>query len=111
MNDFRKDEESEIEGENADEDISDEAMRETMKDIEKLSELIKDVVPVYNFAKPHEKEKIIRIIFSELYVSQDVLQYKVKKGFEAFKDRLVAICDLTGSRNPITRMRILCPSH
>jgi len=64
-----------------------------MKDIEKLSELIKDVVPVYNFAKPHEKEKIIRIIFSELYVSQDVLQYKVKKGFEAFEDRLVAICE------------------
>ena len=93
------------------EDISDEAMRETMKDIEKLSELIKDVVPVYNFAKPHEKEKIIRIIFSELYVSQDVLQYKVKKGFEAFEDRLVAICDPTGNRTPITRMRILCPSR
>lgn len=52
-------------------------------------------MPVYNFAKPHEKEKIIRIIFSELYVSQDVLQYKVKKGFEAFEDRLVAICKVT----------------
>ena len=93
------------------EDVSDVAMRETMKDIEKLSELLKDVVPVYDFAKPHEKEKIIRVIFSELYVAQDVLQYEVKKGFEAFENRFVAVCDPTGNRTPVTGMRILCPSR
>jgi site-specific DNA recombinase len=93
------------------EDVSDVAMRETMKDIEKLSELIKDVVPVYDFAKPHEKEKIIRVIFSELYVAQDVLQYKVKKGFEAFENRFVAVCDPTESRTPLSWMRTKCPSR
>jgi len=48
------------------EDISDEAMHETMKDVIKLSELLKDVVPHYNSAVPHEKERVIRTIFSEL---------------------------------------------
>ncbi len=51
------------------EDVSDVAVRETMKDIEKLS---------------------------ELYVAQDALQYKVKKGFEAFENRFVAVCDPLG---------------
>ncbi len=89
----------------SDEDVSDIAMRDTMKDIEKLSELIKDVVPVYDFAKPHEKEKIIRVIFSELYVAQDMLEYKVKKGFEPFENRFVALCDPTENRTPISRMK------
>ena len=72
------------------EQVSDVAMHETMQDIQKLSELVKNVVPHYDFANPQEKEKIIRIIFSELYVSQDILQYKVKKGFECFENRFVA---------------------
>ena len=37
-----------------------------------------------------EKEKIIRIIFSELYVSQNIVKYKVKRGFECFENRFVA---------------------
>jgi hypothetical protein len=80
------------------EQASDIAMHETMKDIAKLSELIKDVVPYYGIAKPLRKEQIIRVIFSELYVSKDTLKYKLKKGFECFGNRFNAICDPTGSR-------------
>ena len=72
------------------EDISDVAMHETIKEVQKLSELLRNVIPHYDFANPHEKEKIIRIIFSELYVSQNILEYKVKKGFECFENRFVA---------------------
>ena len=72
------------------EQVSDVAMHETMIDVQKLSELLKDVVPYYDYANPQEKEKIIRIIFSELYISHDTLQYKVKKGFECFENRFVA---------------------
>lgn len=72
---------------------SDLAMAELMKEITILSELIKNAIPVYNLAKPYEKEKIIRVIFSELYVAQDMLEYKVKKGFEPFSDHLSALCD------------------
>ena len=72
------------------EQVSDVAMHETMKDVQKLSELVKNLVPHYKFANPQEKEKIIRIIFSELYVSQNTLKYKVKKGFECFENRFVA---------------------
>jgi site-specific DNA recombinase len=83
------------------EQASDIAMHETMKDIAKLSELIKDVVPYYGIAKPLRKEQIIRVIFSELYVSKDTLKYKLKKGFECFENRFNAICDSTGNRTPI----------
>ena len=94
-----------------DEEVSDEAMREMVKDVVTLSELLKNVVPVYDFANPHEKEKIVKVIFSELYISQDVLKYKVKKGFETFDDRISAICDPTENRTPISRMRTWRPSR
>ena len=94
-----------------DEDVSDIAMHETMKEVQKLSELVKNVAPYYQFAKPHEKEQIVRIIFSELSVSQNTLNYKCKKGFECFENRFLAICDPTGSRTPIPALRRPCPNH
>ncbi len=84
-----------------DEQISDIAMHETMKEVQKLSELVKNVAPYYQFAKPHEKERIVRIIFSELSVSQNTLNYKCKKGFECFENRFLAICDPTENRTLI----------
>ena len=93
------------------EQASDVAMHETMKDVTKLSELIKNVVPYYQFANPHEKEEIIRIIFSELYVSQNTLQYSLQKGFEPFKSRSVALCDPTGSRTPVSSLKSSRPNH
>jgi DNA invertase Pin-like site-specific DNA recombinase len=70
-----------------DEIVSDVAMKETIKDIQKLSELIKNLMPKYELANPQEKEIIIRIIFSELYISQNILNYKCKRGFECFENR------------------------
>ena len=93
------------------EQASDVAMHETMKDVIKLSELVKNVALYYQFAKPHEKEQIIRVIFSELYVAQDVVQYKVKKGFEAFEHRFSALCDPTENRTPICRMKTCYPNR
>ncbi len=108
-------EEKRLEGEIAalmtDEQVSEEAMSETVKDITQLSELLKRSVPYYDFAKPHKKELIARCIFSELLLSGDTLQHKVKKGFEAFENRFVANCDPTGSRTPITALRRPCPNH
>jgi hypothetical protein len=76
-----------------DESISETAMADLMKEVVTLSELIKNVVPVYDFANPHEKEAITRVLFSELFIAQDILKYKVKKGFEPFEDRISAICE------------------
>lgn len=93
------------------ENTSDVAMAELMKEVVILSELIRNVVPVYDFAKPHEKERISRVIFSELFVAHDTLQYKLKKGFEPFSDHLSAICDPTGNRTPIYAVKGRCPSR
>lgn len=75
--------------------ISEEAMREVVKEVITLSELIRNVVPIYDYANPHEKEKIIRVIFSELSISQDTLKYKLKKGFETFDKQLDVLCGPT----------------
>ena len=73
------------------EQVSDIAMQETIKEIQILSELIKSLMSQYEVATPKEKETIIRIIFSELNVSQNVLNYKCKRGFECFENRFVPL--------------------
>ena len=80
------------------EQVSETAMAELVKDIVTLSELIKNAIPIYDFANPHEKERIVRTIFSELCIAQDVAEYKVKKGFETFDNRKSALCDPGGAR-------------
>ncbi len=93
------------------EQASDVAMRETIKDITKLSELIKNVGLYYAFANPQEKEKIIRIIFSELFVAQNTLKFKVKLGFKVFETRLQTVGDPTGNRTRIDGLKSHCPNH
>ncbi|MDE1945495.1 MAG: recombinase family protein [Patescibacteria group bacterium] len=70
--------------------VSDVSMAETVKEVVKLSELIEYSIPVYDFANPTEKERIIRTIFSELTLSEDTLQYQCKNGFKALQGRFVA---------------------
>ncbi len=76
-----------------DEEISEAAMVEVMKDVVTLSELLKNAIPIYKLSIPHEKDRLIRLVFSELFISQNTSEYKVKKGFEAFENRFSAICD------------------
>jgi hypothetical protein len=75
---------------------SDIAMHEMIKEVLKLSELIKILIPQYYSFNPYEKETTIRYIFSELSVFENTLNYKCKKGFECLKDRFVALGDLKG---------------
>jgi hypothetical protein len=78
------------------EDASDISMEETVKDVIKLSELLKDGLVYYRNAKPREKDQISRIIFSELTLFGNVLEYKCKKGFEPLATRFVSPCDPIG---------------
>ena len=75
------------------EDTSNVAMHEAFKDVIKLSELLKNAYSYYENANSREKEEIIRIVFSELTVSGDTLQYRCKNGFQALESRFVASCD------------------
>jgi site-specific DNA recombinase len=87
------------------------AMSETMKEVTLLSELVKNVSAHYSFAKPHEKEEITKIIFSELYISGNTLSYKYKKGFAAFENRSKALGDPTGNRTPINGLKSRRPNR
>lgn len=78
------------------EQASDEAMHEVIKDVIKLSELIKDGSAYWSFANSQEKEQIMRVIFSELSLSENTLQFKAKKGFIPFQTRLLVVGDPTG---------------
>ena len=93
------------------EKISDISMQETVKEAEKLSELVKDAVACYSFANPQEKETIISVIFSELTISQNTLEYKCKNGFQALASRFIPKCDPTRSRTALTALKRPCPNR
>ncbi len=91
--------------------VSDVSMQETVRDAVKLSELLKDALPTYSYAQPHEKEQIIRVIFSELTLSENTLDYKCRKGFQALASRFVESHDLTENRTPINALKRRCPNR
>ncbi len=76
-------------------------MQETIKDVVKLSELLEDAAITYSSANPSEKEKIIRVIFSELTLTENTLQYKCKKRFVALQSRFAPNYDPMGNRSHI----------
>ena len=59
-------------------------MHEVIKDIVKISELLKDSAAYWSFANSTEREQIMRVIFSELSLSENTLQFKVKKDLFPF---------------------------
>jgi site-specific DNA recombinase len=71
------------------EEVSDQAMMETIKEVSKLSELLKTLVFQSEIPKPHEKEGIIRIMFSELSIFNNVLLYKANPEFKPFENRFI----------------------
>ncbi len=93
------------------EQASDISMHEVVKDVVKLSELLKDAEVYYSFAETAEKEQIARIIFSELSLYENTLKYKVKNGFAALESRFVASCDPTESRTPLSTLRRSRPNR
>jgi len=71
---------------------SDLSMKAVMEDVLKLSELLKNGYKYYSLAKTDEKERLIRIIFSELSFSENTLKYKCKNGFRALESRFASVC-------------------
>ena len=85
----------------SEERTSDATMHEVIKDVVKLSELLKNASAYWSFANSAEREQIMRVIFSELLLSENTLQFKVKKGFKPFETRLLVVGDPTGNRTLI----------
>ena len=90
------------------EEVSDISMAETVKEVIKLSELVKDALFHYKYCQPQEKEQIVKTIFSELTFSGKNLLFKTKDGFQLLESRLknpsIPNSAQGGSR---TRMRFL----
>jgi site-specific DNA recombinase len=83
--------ESQISSLMLEEQVSEEAMRETMDDIVKISELLKNIVLYWDYADLYEKDEITRIIFSELSIFENDLKYMLNLGFKPFESRFVSI--------------------
>lgn len=75
--------------------ISDLSMQAVMEDILKLSELLENGSGYYSNAKSPEKERVIKTIFSELFISENTLQYKCRNGFRALEAKHFLVCDPT----------------
>ncbi len=58
-----------------------------------------------------EKEKIIRLIFSELQLSENTLICKSKNGIKILQNRSNAICDSTENRTLIPALKRPCPNR
>lgn len=84
--------ESEISSLITEEQVSEEAMRDTMKDITTISELLKDVNLYWDFADLYEKEEIVKTIFSELSIFDNDLKYKLNLGLKPFESRFILTC-------------------
>lgn len=69
------------------EDASDIAISETVKELINLSELLKNVATAYLYGKSGEKEEITRILFSELLLFGETLSIKAQREFECLKTR------------------------
>ena len=93
------------------EKVSDVAMRETVKQVVKLSELIKNLYLLYENATPHEKEAIIKELFSELTINGEVLEYQCQKGFQPLANRFVVSSDPTENRTLILSLRRIRPNR
>ena len=77
----------------SEEQVSDISMHEVIKDVIKLSELLKTLCIHYKTGNSSEKEEILRNIFSELTISETGLQYKCLNGLQALEDRFVTLGD------------------
>jgi hypothetical protein len=71
------------------------SMAEAIQGAVKLSELLKSVKSYYDLANPQEKDRIVRVIFSELTLSENTFDYQCKNGFAALQNRFIALCDPT----------------
>lgn len=86
-------------------------MDKIVQDTVLLSELLEDAYLYYLLANPTEKQKIITTIFSELTLHEETLNYKCRKGFKVLENRKTLLCDPTGSRTPVNRLKTCCPNH
>jgi len=79
----------------SDEQVSDISMQAIAEELQKLSELLKSGLVYYEYGKSLDREQVVRLIFSELSVSDKTFQYQCKKGFQVLKSRLYPNCSLT----------------
>lgn len=80
---------------NEQEITSDEAMRQTMADVAKITELLKSLSSGYEIADPEEQDEIARAIITELYLSQNAVQASPVTALKPFMDKEYALCEPT----------------
>ena len=89
----------------SDEEISDDAMAATVKEVCKLSELLKTLGMRWNYLLIDEKERIARLVFFELWMTGNVLEFSCTSGFKPIETRLSAMCE------PIAWLSELIPAR
>lgn len=70
---------------------SDATMTEVMETVVFLSELLESAHSRYILANSPRKERIVRLVFSELLLSENTLSFKCRNGFQALESRLVSL--------------------
>ena len=74
-----------------DEQISEAAMRDMVKVVIRVSELLNNTAELHKIADPYDKEQITKAIFSELFLANNTLTYKAQIGLEALFNQKSAL--------------------
>lgn len=74
------------------EHVSVQEIQEAVQNVYKLSELLKDFIPQWEFANSHEKQDLLKIMFSELSISEKTMDYKVTNGLVPIQSRFFSLC-------------------
>ncbi len=93
------------------EDSADIPLNQVVKDLVKLSEILRDAYLYYKLANPSEKQQIITKVFSEIRFSHDTLAYQCRNGFRVLEDRSFVFGDPGRNRTCIITSAKLRPIH
>lgn len=97
----------ELESLNQTEQLSEGEIRQTMKDVITLSELLKNLATLNDLANPMEKDAILRKLFSELVVTDNGLIYKAHGDVDCLKRHRGASCAPNGTFSELLVSRYL----
>lgn len=72
--------------------ISEEAARDLVKDVQRISELLKGLIALYERGSSNEKERIVKILFRELLIDQNTAKLSPRLGLDSLFRRNLSDC-------------------
>ena len=97
--------EAELDAVSHSECVSEVSMREMVKDVLKISELLNNLTELYGLANAREKARIVKILCSELLVDENTTNLKPQVAIKPLFEAKVLLCAERGAFSELFRAR------